>query len=136
MDDAAIRVGDDVRIGPRAQLLTALHPMRDHERRCAGWERPAPITIGDNAWFGGGVIVCAGVAIGENTVIGAGSVVVRDLPDHVFVVGNRRGRFASCDFREMSRGLITCLAGLNGAATDHSPADGRAERASRCSRVR
>lgn len=88
MDDAAITVGDDVRIGPRAQLLTALHPMHDHERRRAGWERPAPITIGDNTWFGGGVIVCPGVTIGENTVIGAGSVVVRDLPDHVFAVGN------------------------------------------------
>jgi maltose O-acetyltransferase len=88
MDDAAITIGDDVRIGPRAQLLTALHPMEDHERRRAGWERPAPITIADNAWLGGGVIVCPGVTIGENTVVGAGSVVVRDLPDHVFAAGN------------------------------------------------
>ncbi|MEU5853651.1 sugar O-acetyltransferase [Saccharopolyspora shandongensis] len=88
MDDAPIRIGADVRIGPRAQLLTALHPVEDHERRRAGWERPAPITIGDNAWLGGGVIVCPGVTIGENTVIGAGSVVVRDVPDHVFAAGN------------------------------------------------
>jgi maltose O-acetyltransferase len=88
MDDAAITIGDDVRIGPRVQLLTALHPMEDHERRRAGWERPAPITIGDNAWLGGGVIVSPGVTIGENTVIGAGSVVVRDVPDHVFAAGN------------------------------------------------
>lgn len=88
MDDAAITIGDDVRIGPRAQLLTALHPMEDHERRRAGWERPLPITIGDNTWFGGGVIVCPGVTIGEDTVIGAGSVVIRDLPDHVFAAGN------------------------------------------------
>jgi maltose O-acetyltransferase len=88
MDDATITIGDDVRIGPRAQLLTALHPMEDHERRRAGWERPAPITIGDNAWLGGGVIVCPGVTIGENAVIGAGSVVIRDIPDHVFAAGN------------------------------------------------
>lgn len=88
MDDAPITVGDDVRIGPRAQLLTALHPMEDHERRRAGWERPVPITIGANSWLGGGVIVCPGVTIGENTVVGAGSVVIRDVPDRVFAAGN------------------------------------------------
>lgn len=88
MDDAMIMIGDDVRIGPRAQLLTALHPMEDHEQRRAGWERTAPITIGDNAWLGGGVIVCPGVTIGENTVIGAGSVVIRDIPDRMFAAGN------------------------------------------------
>jgi maltose O-acetyltransferase len=88
MDDAQITIGDDVRIGPRAQLLTALHPMEDHERRREGWERPAPITIGANAWLGGGVIVCPGVTIGENAVIGAGSVVLRDIPDRVFAAGN------------------------------------------------
>lgn len=88
MDDAAITIGGDVRIGPRAQLLTALHPMDDHELRRGGWERPVPITIGENTWLGGGVIVCPGVTIGENSVIGAGSVVVRDVPDHVFAAGN------------------------------------------------
>ncbi|MBW4720234.1 sugar O-acetyltransferase [Saccharothrix obliqua] len=88
MDDARITIGADVRIGPRAQLLTALHPVEDHELRRAGWERAAPITIGDNTWLGGGVIVCPGVTIGENTVIGAGSVVVRDVPAHVFAAGN------------------------------------------------
>ncbi|MDA3645894.1 sugar O-acetyltransferase [Saccharopolyspora indica] len=88
MDDAAITIGEDVRIGPRAQLLTALHPLEDHERRRAGWERPAPITIGDNAWLGGGVIVCPGVSIGANAVVGAGSVVVRDVPERVFAAGN------------------------------------------------
>lgn len=91
MDDAAITIGDDVRIGPRAQLLTALHPMEDHERRREGWERPAPITIEANTWLGGGVIVCPGVTIGENAVIGAGSVVIRDVPDHVFAQATRRG---------------------------------------------
>ncbi|SDM73943.1 sugar O-acetyltransferase [Allokutzneria albata] len=88
MDDARITLGDDVRIGPRAQLLTALHPMEDHEMRREGWERPLPITIGDNAWLGGGVIVCPGVTIGANAVVGAGSVVLRDVPERTFVAGN------------------------------------------------
>lgn len=88
MDDAAITIGADVRIGPRAQLLTALHPVEDHARRREGWERPLPISVGANAWLGAGVIVCPGVTIGENTVIGAGSVVTRDVPDRVLAVGN------------------------------------------------
>ena len=87
MDCAPITIGDDVSIGPRAQLLTALHPLDDHELRRQRWERAEPITIGDNVWFGG-VIVCAGVTIGDNTVVGAGSVVTRDLPAGVLAVGN------------------------------------------------
>lgn len=88
LDCAPIRIGDDVSIGPRAQLLTALHPIADHERRRQRWESAAPIEIGDNVWLGGGVIVCAGVSIGANTVVGAGSVVTRDLPARVLAVGN------------------------------------------------
>jgi maltose O-acetyltransferase len=88
LDCGPITIGDSVQIGPRVQLLTALHPMADHERRRQGWESTAPITIGDNVWFGGGVTVCAGVTIGHNTVIGAGSVVTRDIPPHVFAAGN------------------------------------------------
>lgn len=88
LDCAPIVIGSDVNIGPRAQLLTALHPMADHEKRRQGWESAAPIRIGDNVWFGGGVIVCAGVSIGSNTVVGAGSVVTRDLPEGVLAVGN------------------------------------------------
>ncbi len=88
MDDAVISIGDDVRIGPRTQLLTALHPVEDHDRRREGWERPLPIVIGSNAWLGGGVIVCPGVTIGENAVVGAGSVVTRAVPAHVFAAGN------------------------------------------------
>jgi maltose O-acetyltransferase len=88
LDCGPITIGDDVQIGPRVQLLTALHPMEDHEKRRQGWEYTAPITIGDNVWFGGGVIVCAGVTIGQHTVIGAGSVVTRDIPDRVFAAGN------------------------------------------------
>ncbi|MFE3755785.1 sugar O-acetyltransferase [Nocardia tengchongensis] len=88
LDCAPVTIGDDVSIGPRAQLLTALHPMEDHELRRQRWETAAPITIGDNVWLGGGVIVCPGVTIGSNTVVGAGSVVTRDLPEKVFAAGN------------------------------------------------
>lgn len=88
MDCAPITIGDDVSIGPRVQLLTALHPIADHEARRQRWESAAPITIGDNVWLGGGVIVCAGVTIGADTVVGAGSVVTRDLPPRVLAVGN------------------------------------------------
>ncbi|WP_067462247.1 sugar O-acetyltransferase [Nocardia amamiensis] len=88
LDCAPVVIGDDVSIGPRAQLLTALHPMHDHELRRQRWETAAPIEIGDNVWLGGGVIVCPGVTIGANTVVGAGSVVTRDLPARVFAAGN------------------------------------------------
>lgn len=88
MDDAPITIGADVRLGPGAKLMTALHPVDDHQRRREGWERAAPIVIEDNAWLGAGVIVGAGVRIGRNSVIGAGSVVLRDVPDHVLVAGN------------------------------------------------
>ncbi|MGH9039697.1 MAG: sugar O-acetyltransferase [Acidimicrobiia bacterium] len=87
LDVAAITIGDDVQIGPNVQLLTPTHPI-DAELRRAKWEAAGPITIGDNAWLGGGVIVLAGVSIGENTVVGAGAVVTRDLPPNVVAVGN------------------------------------------------
>lgn len=88
LDCATITIGDDVSIGPRTQLLTALHPMADHRARRERWETAAPVSIGDNVWLGAGVIVCPGVSIGDNTVVGAGSVVTKDVPDHVFAAGN------------------------------------------------
>lgn len=87
MDDATITIGDDVRIGPGAQFMTALHPIEDHQRRREGWERALPIAIGHNAWLGASVTVGAGVTIGRNSVIGAGSVVLHDVPDHVIAAG-------------------------------------------------
>ena len=87
MDDAPIRIDDDVRIGPRVQLLTAQHPLEDHEKRRDGWERALGIRIRRNAWLGGGVIVLAGVTIGKNSVVGAGSVVSKDVPDNTLVAG-------------------------------------------------
>ena len=88
MDDAAITIGDDVRIGPGAQLMTAQHPVDDHARRREGWERALPITIGDNAWLGASVTVAPGVTIGRNAVVGAGSLVLHDVPGHVVAVGS------------------------------------------------
>lgn len=88
MDDAPITIGRDVRIGPGAQLMTALHPVDDHEMRRAGWERALPIEIGENVWLGAAVTVGPGVRIGPNTVVGAGSVVLQDLPGHVVAVGS------------------------------------------------
>jgi maltose O-acetyltransferase len=87
LDVAEIRIGDDVQIGPAVQLLTPTHPLEPGLRR-EKWEAAEPIAIGDNAWLGGGVIVCPGVSIGENTVVGAGAVVTRDLPTGVLAVGN------------------------------------------------
>jgi maltose O-acetyltransferase len=86
LDVARITIGDDVQIGPLVQLLTPTHPV-DAELRRAKWEAAEPIVIGDNVWLGGGVIVCPGVTIGEDTVVGAGAVVTRDLPAGVVAAG-------------------------------------------------
>ncbi len=87
LDVAAITIGDDVQIGPNVQLLTPTHPVEPGPRR-EKWEAAEPITIGDNVWLGGGVVVLPGVTIGADTVVGAGSVVTRDLPAGVVAVGN------------------------------------------------
>jgi maltose O-acetyltransferase len=87
LDVAPITIGDDVQIGPHVQLLTPTHPTEPEPRR-AKWEAAQPIVVGDNVWLGGGVIVLPGVTIGENTVVGAGAVVTRDLPADVVAVGN------------------------------------------------
>lgn len=87
LDVARISIGDDVQIGPNVQLLTPTHPVEPESRR-AKWEAAQPISIGDNAWLGGGAIVLPGVGIGEDTVVGAGAVVVHDLAAGVVAVGN------------------------------------------------
>jgi maltose O-acetyltransferase len=88
MDDATIEIGADARIGPGCQLVTALHPLEDHDRRREGWERALPISVGANSWLGAAVVVCPGVTIGADSVVGAGSVVLRDVPPRTFVAGN------------------------------------------------
>ena len=87
LDVGRITIGDDVQIGPNVQLLTATHPVEPGPRRDK-WEGSAPITLEDNVWLGGGVVVLPGVTIGRDTVVGAGSVVTRDLPPGVVAVGN------------------------------------------------
>ena len=86
LDVGVITIGDDVQIGPNVQLLTPTHPLDAHLRR-EKWEAAEPITIGSNVWLGGGVIVLPGVTIGQNSVVGAGAVVTRDLPDNVVAMG-------------------------------------------------
>jgi maltose O-acetyltransferase len=87
LDVATITIGEDCQIGPNVQLLTPTHPIDPQPRRDK-LEAAQPITIGDNVWLGGGVIVCPGVTIGNDSVIGAGSVVTRDIPAGVVAVGN------------------------------------------------
>jgi maltose O-acetyltransferase len=87
LDVTSITIGDRVLIGPAVQLLSADHPV-DPGVREGGLENGSPIVIEDDAWLGGGAIVCPGVTIGRGSVIGAGSVVTRDVPGGVLAVGN------------------------------------------------
>ncbi len=87
LDVAPIVIGQDVLIGPNCSLYTAIHPTEPRPRR-AKWESAAPITLGDNVWLGGSVVVCPGVTIGENSIIGAGAVVTRSVPANSIAVGN------------------------------------------------
>ncbi|WP_437956040.1 sugar O-acetyltransferase [Sorangium sp. So ce119] len=96
LDVAPITIGDDVQIGPNVQLLTPTHPVEPEPRR-QKWEAAKPIKIGNNVWLGGGAIVLPGVTIGDNTVVGAGSVVTRDLPANVVAVGNPARAIRSID---------------------------------------
>ncbi len=87
LDTAPVTIGDDTQLGPGVQLLTPHHPLEPVRRR-ERWESAEPITLGRNVWLGGAVVVCPGVTIGDDTVVGAGSVVTRDLPPGVLAVGN------------------------------------------------
>lgn len=87
LDCAKVTFGKNVFIGPNCGFYTALHPL-DAKTRNKGIEYAKPIIVGDNVWFGGGVSVLAGVTIGDNTVIGAGSVVTKDIPSNTLAVGN------------------------------------------------
>lgn len=87
VDVVELRIGDGCQIGPGVQLLTPRHPLEAAPRR-RGWESGAPVALQENVWLGGGVIVCPGVTIGADSVVGAGSVVTRDLPAGVLAVGN------------------------------------------------
>ena len=86
LDVCAVRIGDFSLFGPAVQIYTATHPLEAELRRTREFAKP--VTIGSDVWVGGGAIICPGVAIGSRTVIGAGSVVTRDIPDGVFAAGN------------------------------------------------
>lgn len=87
LDVAPITIGDDVQIGPGVQLLTPTHPVAPGPRRDK-LEAAQPISIADNVWIGGGAVILPGVTVGENSVVGAGAVVTRDVPPNTVVVGN------------------------------------------------
>ncbi len=87
VDDTHIYVGDETMFGPNVTLATAGHPI-DPELRRQGLQFNMPVRIGRNCWLGAGVAVMPGVTIGDNTVIGAGSVVTKDIPSNVVAVGN------------------------------------------------
>ena len=87
LDTVEVSIGNNVMFGPGVQLYTAQHPIHPKER--ASWlEKAAPISIANDVWVGGGSIICPGVSIGEGSVIGAGSVVSKDIPAGVVAVGN------------------------------------------------
>ena len=87
LDPAAVVIGSNVLCGPAVQIYTAAHPMSPIKRR-AGREFARPVAIGSDVWLGGGVIILPGVRIGSRSVIGAGSLVTRDIPEDVFAAGN------------------------------------------------
>jgi len=87
LDAAPVTFGDHVFVGPHCGFYTAGHPL-DAQQRRQGLEYARPITIGNDVWIGGHVAVLPGVTIGDGAVIGAGSVVVHDIPPHVVAVGN------------------------------------------------
>lgn len=87
LDCAPITLGEHVLCGPGCSFLTAIHPV-DPAARLTDTERAEPITLHDNVWLGGNVTILPGVTIGKNTVVGAGSVVTRSLPENVVAAGN------------------------------------------------
>lgn len=87
LDVGKITIGNNVMFAPNVSIYTAGHPIHPDSRN-SGYEYGIPVTIGDNVWIGGSVVINPGVNIGNNVVIGSGSVVTKDIPDNVIVVGN------------------------------------------------
>ncbi|EHJ57272.1 hypothetical protein HMPREF9318_00408 [Streptococcus urinalis FB127-CNA-2] len=87
LDVAPIYIGDNVMMGPNCQLVTPIHPL-DPKERLSGLEYGLPITIGNNVWLAAGVTILPGVTLGDNVVVGAGSVVTKSYKDNVVIAGN------------------------------------------------
>ena len=87
LDVCKVTIGNRSLFGPNVQIYAATHPM-DAAIRAEGLENGKPVVIGSDVWVGGGVIICPGVTIGDRVVIGAGSVVTRDIPSDSFAAGN------------------------------------------------
>jgi maltose O-acetyltransferase len=87
LDVTYVRIGSRTMFGPNVQIYTATHPL-NHKERASGLEYAKPITIGEDVWVGGSVVICPGVSIGDRCVLGAGSVVTKDIPPDVFAAGN------------------------------------------------
>lgn len=87
LDVAKVTIGDNCQLAPNVAIYTAGHPVHPQTRNTA-YEYGISVTIGDNVWIGGNTVICPGVHIGSNTVIGAGSVVTRDIPEWCIAAGN------------------------------------------------
>jgi maltose O-acetyltransferase len=87
LDVMPVTIGSRTLFGPNVQIYTATHPL-NYRERATGQEYAKPITIGEDVWVGGSVVICPGVSIGDRCVIGAGSVVTKDIPAGVFAAGN------------------------------------------------
>ena len=87
VDDGDIYIGDDTMIGPNCTLATSIHPVSPRLRKYK-IQRNRQIHIGRNVWLGAGAIILSGVTVGDNSIVGAGSVVTKDVPANVIVVGN------------------------------------------------
>lgn len=87
LDVATITIGSRTLVGPNVQMYAATHPV-DYKERASGLEYGKPIVIGEDVWIGGSTVICPGVSIGDRSVIGAGSVVTKDIPADVIAAGN------------------------------------------------
>ena len=87
LDVAPVQIGSRTLFGPNVQIYTAMHPT-NHYDRANGIEFAKPITIGEDVWVGGSAVICPGVTIGDRCIIGAGSVVTKDIPPNTFAAGN------------------------------------------------
>lgn len=87
LDVMQVRIGSRTMFGPNVQVYSATHPI-DAKERASGLEYAKPIIIGEDVWLGGSAVICPGISIGDRTIIGAGSVVTKDIPSDVFAAGN------------------------------------------------